>query len=410
MLGIVASFAGLLLGDLLSRTLFDRVPAYLAFAFPIGTRADGGHGDRRARVRRRRARLVCSRRCRRCSTCDAGRAVDASSARPARARRGERDRATRTARALLVGAPLAIAPRDADRAARPGLDDARRSVALAFVRLCLIPAAFTARDPACSTRLSRRIARQHAAVAVMELRATTHALDRARRRRRVGGLRQRRGRGRASRSRARARRNFGQYLATADLWVTTGGDDLTTTASTPAACPRASRARPGSPSVRATKAGCWTPTAGACGSSPARRATARCIPASQLREGDLAARDAARRAGRLGVRLGRAGPSRAPARRRPLDAADATGRLSLRVAAITTNLGWPPGGIVLNANDYRRAWATERPAALRGRPAAGRAARRRQAGGRAGARAGAGLRVQTLAERRRSTRRWRGRA
>src|SRR4029077_15204358 len=37
LLGTTASLAGLLLGDVLSRTLFDQVPAYLAFAFPIGT-------------------------------------------------------------------------------------------------------------------------------------------------------------------------------------------------------------------------------------------------------------------------------------------------------------------------------------------------------------------------------------
>ena len=36
-LGCGASLLGLAVGDVLSRTLFDRVPAYLAFAFPIGT-------------------------------------------------------------------------------------------------------------------------------------------------------------------------------------------------------------------------------------------------------------------------------------------------------------------------------------------------------------------------------------
>ncbi len=36
----------------------------------------------------------------------------------------------------------------------------------------------------------------------------------------------------------------------------------------------------------------------------------------------------------------------------------------LRVAAISTNLGWPPGAIVLNADDYARAWGSEAPSAL----------------------------------------------
>src|SRR5205807_159835 len=36
----------------------------------------------------------------------------------------------------------------------------------------------------------------------------------------------------------------------------------------------------------------------------------------------------------------------------------------LRVAAISTNLGWPPGAIVLNADDYARAWGSDAPSAL----------------------------------------------
>ena len=36
----------------------------------------------------------------------------------------------------------------------------------------------------------------------------------------------------------------------------------------------------------------------------------------------------------------------------------------LRVAAISTNLGWPPGAIILNADDYARAWGSDAPSAL----------------------------------------------
>jgi putative ABC transport system permease protein len=35
-----------------------------------------------------------------------------------------------------------------------------------------------------------------------------------------------------------------------------------------------------------------------------------------------------------------------------------------RVAAVTTNLGWPPGAIVLNADDYARAWGSRAASAL----------------------------------------------
>lgn len=36
---------------------------------------------------------------------------------------------------------------------------------------------------------------------------------------------------------------------------------------------------------------------------------------------------------------------------------------SFRIAALMTNLGWPPGAIILNAKDYKRAWETSDPSA-----------------------------------------------
>jgi putative ABC transport system permease protein len=32
--------------------------------------------------------------------------------------------------------------------------------------------------------------------------------------------------------------------------------------------------------------------------------------------------------------------------------------ISVRVAALSTNIGWAPGAIVMNAQDYARAWAS----------------------------------------------------
>jgi putative ABC transport system permease protein len=37
--------------------------------------------------------------------------------------------------------------------------------------------------------------------------------------------------------------------------------------------------------------------------------------------------------------------------------------MSFRVAALSTNLGWPPGSLVINSQDYARAWASENPSA-----------------------------------------------
>ena len=36
---------------------------------------------------------------------------------------------------------------------------------------------------------------------------------------------------------------------------------------------------------------------------------------------------------------------------------------SFRVAALSTNLGWPPGALIINASDYARAWASQAPSA-----------------------------------------------
>jgi putative ABC transport system permease protein len=46
----------------------------------------------------------------------------------------------------------------------------------------------------------------------------------------------------------------------------------------------------------------------------------------------------------------------------------------LRLAAITTNFGWPPGAVVLNADDYTRAWSSKDPSAYQVLPMAGTSA------------------------------------
>ncbi len=71
---------------------------------------------------------------------------------------------------------------------------------------------------------------------------------------------------------------------------------------------------------------------------------------------------------------------------------------TLALAGVTTNLGWPPGAIVMNANDYARAWGSGDPSAyqiqttLGTSPSAERLLLRR-------ALAGIGLSVQTATER-----------
>jgi putative ABC transport system permease protein len=72
---------------------------------------------------------------------------------------------------------------------------------------------------------------------------------------------------------------------------------------------------------------------------------------------------------------------------------------AFRIAALSTNFGWPSGAIMLNAEDYARAWGSGDPSALEVglrhgiSPAAGRSQIRRALG------AQSGLQVQTAAER-----------
>jgi putative ABC transport system permease protein len=73
--------------------------------------------------------------------------------------------------------------------------------------------------------------------------------------------------------------------------------------------------------------------------------------------------------------------------------------LTLRVAALTTNLGWPPGALILNSATYARAWTSAAPAAYaiqttRGTPAVVVRNRVRRA-----LRAVPGLAVETTGER-----------
>ncbi len=76
-----------------------------------------------------------------------------------------------------------------------------------------------------------------------------------------------------------------------------------------------------------------------------------------------------------------------------------SGTAHLRVAAITTNVGWPPGAITLSDSDYQRYWQTTDPTALEVNlkpgvtPQAGKRAVKQALSGRPG------LLVQTLRER-----------
>lgn len=72
-----------------------------------------------------------------------------------------------------------------------------------------------------------------------------------------------------------------------------------------------------------------------------------------------------------------------------------------RVAALSTNLGWPPGALVLNADDYARAWGSLDPSAYQLGVARGASSTTVAAEARRVVGPRSGLRVETMAERER---------
>jgi putative ABC transport system permease protein len=74
---------------------------------------------------------------------------------------------------------------------------------------------------------------------------------------------------------------------------------------------------------------------------------------------------------------------------------------AFRVAALSTNLGWPPGAIVMNADDYARAWASNDPSAYQIDLAQGASAATVSAEIRSALGVRSGLRVESSAERQR---------
>ncbi len=360
-LGCGASLVGLAIGDVLSRTLFDRIPAYLAFAFPIGTQrvvttptvliAFGGGviatlvASLPAALDLRRRRNVGAALLRESDSGEVGESID-----------------RRTIRRFLV-AGLAIVSVSTLMSLLVSSLTVVAAVLLALAAVCLIPPAFAALA-APLERISRGLRGSMLAVAVLELRATrmrsialaavgavavygSVAIEGAHHDL-VAGLDE----------------NFGQYLSTTDLWVTTGGDDLTTNNFAAGTIPRRIERLPGVAGVRSYRGGLldvgdrrlWI-----VARAPNDRAM---IPASQIVTGDLATATRRIKEG------GWAAVSEVFARDRDLGVGDEfalptpSGSTRLLVAATTTNLGWPPGGVIMNARDYRRGWQSADPAAI----------------------------------------------
>lgn len=188
------------------------------------------------------------------------------------------------------------------------------------------------------------------------------------------------------------------YVGTAGLWAVNPLDNQATNEIADGAAKAARAAAvPGVAAVRRYQGGfldfddrrVWV-----IARSPADRGA---IPPSQLVRGDLRRATERVRAGGWGALSDQIAHAHDLGLGDRIAIPTPTGTLRLRLAATTTNLGWSPGAMILSASDYRRAWATTAPTALQidVAPGADRAAVQRGV-----ARAvGDGLVVQTAAER-----------
>ena len=356
-LGVVASLAGIVLGGLLSRTFFHP-PTYLVAAFPIGTQQvlsikiaflALGSGV----VATLLASLVPVFDLRPNQPVDA--AVRDSAG-------GSEVIVRATALRLgVIGATLIVAS-TALVIIVPSFT-ILGGIVLAFSTLLLIPVIFLG----VSLGLPWISERRHSSslvVAVSELRAiTTRSVA-------LAGIAGIAVYGSIAIGGARADlirglgTNFNEYLSTAEVWVTTGGNDLTTNSFNNNGAAAAIARAPGVASVREYQGGFLDvgPRRMWIIARPPEDSTL--IQASQLLHGSLYhATQLLRQGGWVAVSGGFASEHR-------LRVGDSfslptpSGIAHFSVAAVTTNLGWPPGAIILTNTDYRRYWQTTRPSAL----------------------------------------------
>lgn len=358
MLGVTASVVGVLLGDLLARTLFHRVPVYLAFAFPVGDKqiveapvfalAIGcgvlatllasllpvfdlrPHSPRDAVLRHANdgGKEINNLTAIRLGLCGVGLVVVA------------------TVAALLI----------------PHLTIAS-GVVLALATVCFVPwvfivAAFILRW------ISERIVSSAVVLALRELRIISLPMVA------LAGVGALAIYGSVAVGGARhdllagLNTNFREYLDTADLWVTTGGNDLTTNSFQPGALQASVAQAPGVASVRSYQGELMDIGRRRIWVIARSSGDPTIIPPSQLQSGNLTLAD------RLLRQSGWIAVSNTFAQEHHLRVGSVyrlptpSGLQAFRIAATLTNMGWPSGAIVLNTHDYSRDWQTTEPSAL----------------------------------------------
>ncbi len=352
-LGVAASAIGVLAGDLLARTAAQAPPGYLAFAFPIGA---GIHVEPWMVVVAMLGGTLCA------CIAAATPLVDLRSKRALNAIYGMsgqpgqsisptvRRRLAVTACALVAIASLVVALAPALTSLTLGVLIVATMLAMPMIlagillaadqleRLdrappLVIPVGALRAAPVRSLALAATCA-----VAVCGALAIGGARDDL-----LDGLDQ------------------SEYYGTADVWVSQRGDALGLEPFRP---PVEIAALPGVAAVREYTGGLldigdrrtWViarPTGDRMMVAP-----------SQVREGSYATADARLRAGGWVTVSDSIAQEREISPGERIELPTPTGAHAYRVAAITSNLGWGPGAIVMSADDYRRDWATTTPTAL----------------------------------------------
>ena len=393
-LGVVASAVGVLLGDILSHGFLHRIPAYLTAAFPIGNRESLHLGT-----------MLIALGCGVLATIIAS-LSPALDLRPSRATDAVlRDReggsevlAEQTALKLALGGCILAAAITALVLLASNLTIVG-GMALALVILMAIPSLFAGVAHVLRW-IGERVPSSSMIVVVSELRAiTTRSVA-------LAGIAALAVYGSVAIGGARADllrgldANFSEYLRTAQVWVTTGGNDLITNSFDAEGATAAIARAPGVASARVYQGGFLDVGRRRLWIIARPSADRPLIPASQLLSGgDARATSLLRAGGWAAISVGFA-EERHLHVGSPFTLPTPSGSARFSVAAITTNLGWAPGAVIVNSNDYRRDWQTERPSAIEVNlaPGVSEAAGKRAVQQAIGRRPGLG--VQTFRERR----------
>lgn len=360
MLGLVASLVGVAFGELLSHTVYHQVPAYLTAAFPISTEQT-----------LRASTVLLAIGCGVLATMLASLspALDLRPGRPADAVFREAGsgggggivQASMVRRVALAGVALIVLV-GASATLAPKLT-IFGGVALALATLCLMPAMLEwvtkvlpgltdgSRSGAVIVAVSelRAITTRSVALAAIVGIAVYGSVA-------IGGARDDLLRG--------IDRAIVQYHATADIWVT-GGSNVFNTESFALANTATQLARAaGVKSVRLYRGGLTDVGARRLWVRAKSPGDSAMLESSEILSGDFKRADALIRGGNwAAVSNGFAGERRLKVGS-PFALPTPSGVERLRVAAITTNSGWPPGTITMSSTDYGRLWKTSEAAAL----------------------------------------------